>query len=287
MKVLLIGWLHKKNLLGLQAICKYLKYSLTIGSIKDIQKHDIIYAPSDYIDASSIPEKRFLFGPHFSVFPDNKFNALNNEYKNLKYLCPSPWCKYTWISMASNKSIPIESFPFPVNIEKFTPIKPIQERTNVVIYYKSRNPSEYQQLINFVNTKNINYKVFSYQQKYNESDFIGYLKTCKYGIVLDAHESQGFAIEEMLSSDVPLLVWDAKTMDQEYKSRYNAVPCTTISYWDDRCGEYFYTINELENTFNKLNEKINEYKPRDFILENLSVEKCASNFENLINSIDI
>ena len=56
----------------------------------------------------------------------------------------------------------------------------------------------------------------SYINKYNETDYINYLKECKYGIWVDAHESQGFALEEALSLDVPLLVWNIKSLNQEY-----------------------------------------------------------------------
>ena len=51
------------------------------------------------------------------------------------------------------------------------------------------------------------------------------MQKAKYGIILDAHESQGFAIEEALSCNVPLLVWNTKFMSQEYGSRYENIPC--------------------------------------------------------------
>ena len=72
----------------------------------------------------------------------------------------------------------------------------------------------------------------------------------KYGIILDAHESQGFAIEEALSCNVPLLVWNVSSMSQEEGGNYQHIPATSIPYWDKRCGENFYqpwfgTFNEI------------------------------------------
>ena len=58
--------------------------------------------------------------------------------------------------------------------------------------------------------------MFSYQKRYDENEFLNYIKTCKYGIVLDAHESQGFAIQEMLSCNLPLLVWGVTLRKQEF-----------------------------------------------------------------------
>ena len=106
-------------------------------------------------------------------------------------------------------------------------------------------------------------------------------------IVLGRHESQGFAIEEALSCNVPLLVWSVTLRKKEYpyRNEYQNIKSnvTTIPYWDERCGEFFLEKEELEETFNKFINKLNTYKPRDYILENLSVKKCSENFEELIN----
>ena len=69
-------------------------------------------------------------------------------------------------------------------------------------------------------------------------------------------------------------------MNQEYGSNYTNISATTIPYWDERCGEYFYDVNELDNIFDKFISKLNNYKPREYILENLTFEKCE---EKLIN----
>jgi len=110
------------------------------------------------------------------------------------------------------------------------------------------------------------------------------LQQSKYGIILDAHESQGFAIEEALSCNVPLLVWSAQTMNQEYQSNYNVIPCTTIPYWDERCGEYFHKVSDLVDAFQLFQVKLenNQYNPRQYILDNLSTSKCAERFMELI-----
>ena len=111
------------------------------------------------------------------------------------------------------------------------------------------------------------------------------MQTCKYGIILDAHESQGFAIEEALSCNVPLLVWSAQTMNQEDGSNYNSIPCTSIPYWDSKCGEYFHHLSELPAAFQTFQEKLttDQYNPRQYILETLSTEKCAERFMELVN----
>ena len=39
------------------------------------------------------------------------------------------------------------------------------------------------------------------------------------------------------------------TMNQEYGSRYEPIPCTSVPYWDERCGVIFYKQEEFEPKF--------------------------------------
>ena len=283
MKILIIGGLHHKNKEGLENILQYLKYEFKWGNINDIKNYDIIYSPSYPIDSSKYLSKKFIFGPHFSVFPDYKINLINNKHSNAIYIQPSKWASDVWINIGVEQIIPIKTFPFPVNTNKFQPIN--INRDKVFIYFKRRKPEELNYLLNFLSNKNIEYRIFDYIKRYNEEDYLNYLQQSKYGIILDAHESQGFAIEEALSCNVPLLVWNTHFMSQEYGGNYQNIPCTTIPYWNDKCGEFFYKQEEFINTYNKFINNIKNYKPREYILENLSVEKCGEKFIDLIKNI--
>jgi glycosyltransferase involved in cell wall biosynthesis len=112
------------------------------------------------------------------------------------------------------------------------------------------------------------------------------LSESKYGIWLDAHESQGFALQEAIACNVPLLVWNVTSMNQEHGYSYDDIPATSIPYWDERCGEFFYHENELESKFKTLISKLEQYRPREFIVENLSIEKCEDKLLELIKQVD-
>ena len=92
-----------------------------------------------------------------------------------------------------------------------------------------------------------------------------------------------FAIEEALSCNVPLLVWNVSSMNQEEVSNFPNIEATSIPYWDQRCGEFFYKKEEFETKYNEFINKLDIYKPREYVLENLSVEKCADNFKGLFS----
>lgn len=284
MKILIIGDAHFKNKLGLIYMLDYLNWEYKFGNIQDIVHYDYIYSPDQAIDISNYSDKKFIFGPHFSVFPNKELSILNNKYNNAIYIQPSEWAAETWRNMQAEKILPIKSFPFPVNINKFKPIKDNINKTEVFLYYKRRNPKELNFIINYLKSKNINFKIFNYVQRYEEEDYLNTLQNSKYGIILDAHESQGFAIEEALSCNVPLLVWNTTIMSQEYGSNYENIPCTTIPYWDKNCGEFFYKPEEFIITFDIFLNKLNTYNPRQYILDTLSAEVCANRWKELVYS---
>jgi hypothetical protein len=285
MKILILGSFHHKNMIGLKLLLDSIKYEYKFGNSNDINNFDIIYSPSTPINSSQYPNKKFIFGPHFSVFPDNRLLSINNINKNSVYIQPSIWVCELWKNYGAENIIPIKDFPFSVEVEKFCPSQ-IQnsQKNEVFIYFKSRNPKELEYVKQFLNYKNVTYKIFDYIKKYNEEDYLKCLHNAKYGIIIGRHESQGFAIEEALSCNVPLLIWEVKYMSQEYGYNYPDIPATIIPYWDDRCGEYFYNKEELETTYNKFITKLETYSPREYIIENLSPQKCGQRFIELVAS---
>ena len=287
MRILYINiGMHTKNHNSLMNYKNISYYIINTSKINDINlnDYDCVYSPSVPIDVSLYPNTKFIFGPHFSVFPElSQMNIINKS--NSIYIQPSKWASEVWKNNSHCKNIKIQSLPFGVETNKFNEIKEIKDRTNVFIYCKRRDPNEIRIIENFLNKRNIKYKIFDYLKKYNENDYINYLQNSKFGIWIDAHESQGFALQEALSCNVPLFVWNIKSMRQEYQSNYNDIPASTIPYWDDKCGEYFYNINEIKDKFDLFLSKLETYKPREYILENLSMEVCEQRLIEIINKI--
>ena len=222
-------------------------------------------------------EKRFIFGPHLSIFPDSKLQQINNKNNSI-YIQPSPWARDVWINKGAEKYLPIKSFPFPVETEKFKPTLNKSERKNVFIMFKHRKPEELQFVEKYLKDRSIEFRCFRYNG-YKEDDYVNYLQTCKYGIWIGRHESQGFALEEALSCNVPLLVWSVTNMRQQHGwTGCPDVPGTTIAFWDERCGEYFENKEDFETTYEKFLKQVDNYNPREFIEKTVSVKQCAENF---------
>ena len=281
MKVLIIGTFHHKNKEGLKQMMSYLNYEYKWGTYNDIPNYDLIFLPDNPIDTSKFPTKKFIFGNHFSVFPTNKLLLINNIHNNSIYIQPSTWASRVWKDMHAEKYIPVKTLPFAVNTDKFSSNNNVKHK--VFIYFKSRKQSELELLTSHLKEKNVEYVIFDYRKRYKEEYYISWLKESKYGIWLGRHESQGFALQEALSMNVPLLVWDVTSMNQEEGYNYPEISGTVIPYFDKRCGEYFYKEDEFVEKYNKFISKLSTYKPREFVLENLSVEVCGERLKKLIN----
>ena len=287
MKVLFIkSHIHHKNLnfiLKCKKINFYIVDSINQISNIDLNTFDAVISPCDTIDVSKYPNTKFIFGPQFSVFPEERLNIIKGQ--KTVYNLLSNWVINIWKKFPVCNNLNLVALPFGVDTEKFVDNKSITEKNGVMVYFKHRNPADLYFIESFLKYKNINYSVFSYDRKYDENEYINCLQKSKYCIWVDAHESQGFALQEALSCNVPLLVWNVTSMNQEYGSTYSNLPATTTSYWDNKCGETFYNINEFEVTYNKFIENINNYKPREFILENLSVDVCENKLIEFINNM--
>lgn len=287
-------FIHHKNKLGLELMISHGYFE----KCSNVDESDIIlYASASPYNSNSIHEiniydekyknKMILLGPHFSVFPTNFHKTIdNNINQNIRYNSLSKWVVDCWKLdlCSSNPSLPIVQLPFPVDVDRFKPDENIREKNIVIIYIKNRVKEDYEFIIDYMKSKNYQVIIFNYKAKYNEIDFLNSLKMCKFCIWIGCHESQGFALQETLSCDVPLLVFNVTHMGQEEGYEKNFDYCRTkatcLSYWHDKCGEVFYEKEDFEKTLNKflINFELNKYKPRDFVLENLSTNAIFQKF---------
>jgi glycosyltransferase involved in cell wall biosynthesis len=108
-------------------------------------------------------------------------------------------------------------------------------------------------------------------------------------IFLCRSETQGFAYQQILSTNTPILAWDEggywKDRDY-YPDRVKYEPVTSVPYWDERCGTKFTGINDFEENLKTFLRKINDFKPREYILENLTLEKCAQQYLDIYREVE-
>ena len=273
---------HEKNKEGIYRMVKYLGWTL-VNSFDDA---DVVYCPNSPLDPAKYPSKRFLFGPHFGVYPQvlPTIQSINAMCNNAVYIQPSSWVVNLF--QMRLHTIPVKQLAFPVDTDKFcgrvkTSEPPVLLYTKVILYCKKRDPTLFQEARNFLEKKG--YDVIEFQYGcYKEADFIKALQTASCALWIGCHESQGFALGETLASDIPVCVWNVLSLKDEWGGNRPDIPATTCAYWSPLCGEVFYKKEELESTWNRFQSKLNVYRPREFVLKELSVEACAERLRKIL-----
>ena len=87
-----------------------------------------------------------------------------------------------------------------------------------------------------------------------------------------------------------MLAWDRGGFWKDpfyfpHKIKYQ--PVSSVPYWDKRCGLKFKDHLEFEPKVNSFLEllKSNQFNPRQYILENLSLEICAQKYLDIYNKV--
>jgi hypothetical protein len=140
---------------------------------------------------------------------------------------------------------------------------------------------------NLCNARGLTYEVIKYGS-YNEEHYRHVLATSKFGIWVGRHESQGFAVQEALSMNVPLVVWDAPSMfcemsgsHKQYghmEGRYK-LKSTAATTWDETCG-LLADERTIGDCIGRMAVEYGKYGGREFIVRELSPAACMGRWLN-------
>lgn len=278
---------HIKNFDGIQRMCKV--YNIQFEHTRDEERtykndYDILIAYDKFIDPDRVPSNiKIIYGPGFFTFPSGPIVGPTRD--DLVGRCAfntlSEWNKNVYLDMATSLVVPIVCFPYGVETDYFYP-ENVAKEYDCILYVKSRPPELVAYAQKLLEEKGLRYKVFKYGS-YNGNDYLYTLKRSKFMVVLDAHESQGFALQEAMSCNVPLLVLDIESMYDEMANgqtytheKYDPylLIATSVPYWTDECGIIIHKKEQLSSSIDSMVNIYNTFTPRDYVLRTLSNEVC-------------
>ena len=224
---------------------------------------------------SKIEQETTIIGPQVWLFDGYGQFLIENQNYYKKLIAPSQWVKDKFINkfdLPENKVA-----VWPVGIEEFDNIR--EPSYDCLIYFKRRNESELSAVKKFLVDRGLSYRMVEYGG-YDEVGFRNLVNQAKFCFLINGTESQGIAVQEIMSMGVPILAWDIKEwLDQGEAYR---VPATSVPYWDERCGEKFYNVDKLEETFDNFYATINDYDPKAYVKENLSFESSVKTLLDIL-----
>jgi hypothetical protein len=210
-----------------------------------------------------------------------------------KILVPGNWMKEMFEPFYPGKVI---SWPVGIDTSKWQDLTNKNKEFDFLIYNKIRwnqsamNNELVEPIKEYLIQHNYSFNEIVYGH-YNHADLYEKLKKSKAVIFLCEHETQGIAYQQILATNTPIFAWDRGGYWEDpayFPERVKYKPVSSVPYWDKRCGEKFKDYIEFKNklvTF-ILNYKNNEFNSREYIIENLTLEKSATEYLNIINSIN-
>ena len=213
-------------------------------------------------------------------------------YPNVKYLLvPGEWMREMFEHYYGDK---VTAWPTGIDTDKWVPNK-AENTYDFLIYNKIR--WEYEQyeesLLNPIRKalerKNLTFQEIRYGS-YEPGELKAKVNTSRAVIFLCEHETQGIAYQQILSTNTPILAWDRGGFWKDpyyYPHQVQYQPVSSVPYWDERCGSKFKTIEDFEPQLNEFQELLstNRFNARNYILENLTLEKAAKAYYEIANKI--
>ena len=285
---------QKRVFLNLCAGLDKLGISYRVNDYKYIQRHSeeqacIIGKP--HVLNQINWKNPIIFGASVFSHPSDDLNL----FKRLpieKILVPGEWARKMFEPYYGDR---VAAWPVGIDTELWKPNIDVDKDIDILLYDKVRWERDVyeQKLIDpiLVKLNSLGLKTHLIRYGfYEEEQFHYLLKRSKAMIFLCEHETQGIAYQQALSCGVPILAWDRGGYWQDpsyFPDRVKFQSVSTVPYWDERCGVKFQNISEFNSKLKQFLDLLNSNKfaPRNYILENLTLEKCAQNYLELLAKI--
>jgi hypothetical protein len=137
------------------------------------------------------------------------------------------------------------------------------------------HPRTIDALIALLEARGLTHTVFRYGH-YALGDYKRALAASRSMAFFSHAETQGIAYQEALASNVPVFAWNEGVWLDPLADKLNRGPvaCSSVPFWDDRCGATFTTAT-LPAAWEEFWTKREDYRPRAFVSEALSLESSA------------
>jgi glycosyltransferase involved in cell wall biosynthesis len=234
-------------------------------------------------------DKPILFGPATFNHPCDR-PAFMNEFNVRRIIVSCEWMKKMFESVWPDSCV---VWAAGIDAEEWSPSRRSADRDiDVLIYNKIRwrkselHLSLIKPIVRAIESKGLSSQLITYGS-YEEDDYKALLLRSKSMIFLCEHETQGFALQQALACDVPVLAWDREEywMDETYyPNRVTFGPVSSVPYWDERCGSKFVDWLSFERKFPEFWCKVAEglFRPREFVRDKLDLAQRAMDYVRIV-----
>lgn len=204
--------------------------------------------------------KKLIAGPIMVISPEEHNRIIASPEIDL-YLVNSEWTRRYYLPVRD-----CLIWPAGVDDSFWAPNKN-KTKNRILFYYKNGDKKLYNKCLNFAISKGFIVDEIVYG-RYSRRHYKQALNNSKIAVFFSESESQGLALMEAWSMNVPTLVWNRGYAEINGQK----IPASAAPFISDVTGRTFLNFEEFVVNFNN---DFN-YHPRQWIMENMTEKKSVS-----------
>jgi hypothetical protein len=272
--------LLKNSLIGLRRI----KLNIIETQNLNALGQDPVWIPSGDLTLLSDEEIGLLakvnltLGPNIDWFNKEIANVVS-QWKYVKVIVPHQWVIQP-VEQTLSKDCRIFVWFAGVDTDFWHQKVGFSQVQTVLIYLKNLNDTENLEIAeNFLRSRNISFIVLRYGS-YSKTQLKRTLKRVTAAIWIGGTESQGLALIEFWSMNIPTLVLKKSNWISPDGQIF---PASSAPYMNDKEGLFSNSTIFSESDFEYFFSKLSEFSPRNEVKEIFSLTSCASSLLKLLN----
>lgn len=229
---------------------------------------------------------KLLAGPNIVTLPD-EFEELIAQPEVDICLVPSLWVKDLYLTVCPKLGKRVHVWAAGVAPDTWIPSEGSMEKKNkdntVLIYIKGQSGeamiNNYLPILSqfFMNIEILKYGAYAH------SDYRKLLDKAEVAFILGDTESQGLALAEAWAMNVPTWVLYVNAwMDKTGKFH----PANAAPYLSSETGDFFHNQEDLRYLCKKWKDGLLKYKPREWVLKNMTDAFCAKQLIEMVEKIE-
>lgn len=220
-------------------------------------------------------------GPNLVSLPQ-ECNGILKFQEIDKVIVPCGWVKEHYERESSDLAGKIQVWPVGIDTEFWSPSSTEnKENSNILVYNKNQDDLCIRLLPILKQHGRVN--VIKYGE-YTPREYRQALNHATFMIWLSQSESQGLALLEALSMNVPVLAWESREVNYysaDLKEEFIINNVSSCPYFSSQCGLKFESVEELEDKLIEFKDKMErmEFRPRKYLFDaNLVIGKTLGGF---------
>jgi len=271
--------LLKNALTGLKKIDINLEINLKMCDLNSapvwIPAGDLSFLSRTEIELLS--ESNLTLGPNIDWFNVDNINVIS-QLKKVKILVPHKWV-ISPVEQILPNNCQILVWHSGIDTDFWQKKRSDLLLREVLVYVKNLNDVDNLQCVeDYLQKQEIRFNVLKYGS-YSQSELKSILNRANAAIWIGGTESQGLALLECWSMNVPTLVLKNETW---YSPNGSPYPASSAPYMSDEMGQFSSSSLFTDGDFKEFFSKLNEFSARDSSQKTFNLVDCASRLFSIL-----